>query len=466
MREGDPRSTDDEPVADEGSTFQRAAFDPSPLARATFTLVVIEGPDRGKTFSLDPLQRSLLGKSETCDVRLTDPEVSRRHAALEPVGTRLRLTDLRSTNGTFVDGVSMLDGHVRGGEVVRVGSTALRIDSKDDSPPLELRAVSSFGSMIGASVEMRRLYPLCERLAAATIPVVIEGETGTGKEVLAEALHERGPRAAGPFVVFDCTAVPPSLVEAELFGFEKGAFTGATSARKGVFEHAHGGTLFIDEIGDLELSLQPKLLRAIERSQVRRVGGDAYLQVDVRVLAATRRDLDREVQAGRFRDDLFHRLAVGRIELPPLRRRRGDVPILATRFWRALGGSEAALRSEWLLRWEDYPWPGNVRELRNAVARALALGELTLSRGAAATPADPPRAEDGGDDGDASKRNVFEEVLAMRLPLSESRQRLIDEFEQRYVDQLLGEHAGNVTRAAEAARIGRRYLQKLRERWR
>src|SRR5688572_6606778 len=160
---------------------------------------------------------------------------------------------------------------------------------------------------------MRRLYPLCTRLAATRVSVLIEGETGTGKEVLAESLHEVGG-SKGPFIVFDCTAVSPGLVEAELFGHERGAFTGAVHSRAGVFEQAHGGTLFIDEIGDLELTLQPKLLRAIDRGEIRRVGGTQVIKVDLRILAATRRDLDREVAAGRFRDDLFHRLAIARIE--------------------------------------------------------------------------------------------------------------------------------------------------------
>src|SRR6185295_1871125 len=186
------------------------------------------------------------------------------------------------------------------------------------------------------------------------------------------------------FVVFDCTAVPPTLVESELFGHERGAFTGAIANRKGVFEQADGGTLLIDEIGDLEPHLQPKLLRALERSEVRRVGGTGWVKVDVRVLSATRRDLDKEVAAGRFRDDLYHRLAVTRIELPPLRKRRGDVALLARAFAARLGATLDAFGHETLARWEDYTWPGNVRELRNAVARRIALGELAAEDEAAA----------------------------------------------------------------------------------
>jgi DNA-binding NtrC family response regulator len=274
------------------------------------------------------------------------------------------------------------------------------------------------------------------------VPVVIEGETGTGKEILAESLHEKGPWASGPFVVFDCAAVSAGLMESELFGHERGAFTGAVGARKGLFEEAHGGTLLIDEIGDLELSLQPKLLRAIERSEIRRVGGNRPIQVEVRVIAATRRNLDQEVQEGRFRDDLFHRLAVARIELPPLRERRGDIPILARHFAEECG-SEARLPSDVLMRWNAQPWPGNVRELRNAVARYLALGELGDARARPGVPA-----------------SYLNDVPP--LPFTEARRQIIEEFEQRYLEQVLAHHAGNLSKAARAAGVSRRYLQMLK----
>jgi DNA-binding NtrC family response regulator len=235
--------------------------------------------------------------------------------------------------------------------------------------------VTQFGAVVGRSHAMQRLYPLCERLAQSDVPLVIEGETGTGKEVLAEALHRASARRDGPFVVFDCTTVAPTLLESELFGHEKGAFTGATTARKGLFEQAEGGTLFVDEVGDLDLALQPKLLRAVERREVRRVGGSRAIRVDVRIIAATRRDLDREVVAGRFRDDLFHRLAVGRIELPALRERQGDVRELVGLFCEEAGRDPAAVPTEVMARWEDARWPGNVRELRNAIEHAVVFGE-------------------------------------------------------------------------------------------
>jgi DNA-binding NtrC family response regulator len=303
--------------------------------------------------------------------------------------------------------------------------------------------------MVGESREMRRLYPLCSRLAQSDVPVVIEGETGTGKEVLAESLHEASPRGNGPFVVFDCTAVPPSLLESALFGHERGAFTGALTQRRGVFEQADGGTLFLDEIGDLEISLQPKLLRAIERGEVQRVGSNRWTRQNVRILAATRRNLDRDVQAGRFRDDLFFRLAVGRIDLPPLRRRRGDVAVLTRHFWSALAGEVRPLSPGLVDRFEDYSWPGNVRELQNAIARHVAVGELP--------PLGMLRAVDDTDD-------VVERVLARDLPLPRARAEVVEEFERRYLERVLDRHDGNVSRAAAASGIALRYFQLLKAR--
>jgi transcriptional regulator with GAF, ATPase, and Fis domain len=465
MPERDDRSSD----ATEGIATvvqPRASEDVAP--ESVFVLVVTAGAAKGQSFKLDGVEASrvLIGQSPACEIRLADREVSRRHAALERVGGDLRITDLGSTNGTFVDRVKVIEADLQGGELVRVGTTLFRVDRRPIArgEVLPLPHADGFGRVMGRSREMRRLYPLCERLAHANVPVVIEGETGTGKEVLAESLHEMGPRAQAPFVVFDCTAVPPSLVESELFGHERGAFTGAVAGRKGVFEQAHGGTLLIDEIGDLDLSLQPKLLRAIERCEVRRLGGDRFLQVDVRIMAATRRDLDREVQAGRFRDDLFHRLAIARIELPPLRHRIGDVTALARHFWVALGGDARALPAELLSRWEDYGWPGNVRELRNTVARQLALGDLAQAQtraGSAETrpSTGPPRPSGPPPAGDATDR-----LLALDLPFPQTRDAVMEDFEQRYVARLLAQHGGDVARAAAASGIGRRYFQKLRAR--
>jgi DNA-binding NtrC family response regulator len=448
---------------DDVSTVLGARYEPERELDAGFSVVVIEGPDRGARLTVDASQPApaLVGQSPTCSLRLTDRQVSRRHLALDVDGRRVRLTDLQSANGTFVDGVSVLDAYLRGGEVVRIGATALRVDRLVEPPPLVPSNEDRFGRLLGASLEMRRIYPLARRLAQSNLPVILEGETGTGKEVLAEAIHEASPRANGPYVVFDCTVVSSNLIESELFGHERGAFTGAVSMRKGVFEQAHGGTLLIDEIGDLELGLQAKLLRAIERSEIRRIGGDRRIVVDVRILAATRRDLDHEVQEGRFRDDLFHRLAVARIALPPLRRRRGDVGMLAQHFWRELG-ARRPLPKELFQRWEDYSWPGNVRDLRNAVARQLTVGDLPRD--------DAPQVDDlvpssGSPRAPAdSGGQVIAEVLAQRLPLPMARAKVVEAFEQLYIEQVLADHGGNVVRAAAASGIARRYFQILRVR--
>ncbi len=430
------------------------------LPDGTFVITVEDGPAAGRSLALDGAapSRLLVGKSSACDLRLEDPEVSRRHCALELVGRRLRVTDLASTNGTWVDHVALRDGWLSGGETLRVGSTRLRVERRPEGRNPAVPPGSAFGRMLGSSRTMRRLYPLCRKLADATVPVLIEGPTGAGKEVLAEALHEEGPLAERPFVVFDCTAVPPSLVESELFGHEKGAFTGALGTRKGVFEQADGGTLFIDEIGDLDPSLQAKLLRAIDRGEVRRVGGDGWQRVKVRILSATRRDLEQEVQAGRFRDDLFHRLAVARIELPPLAARAGDVAILAAHFWRQAGGPGAP--SPALLdRWSTHPWPGNVRELRNAVLRAVALGDVDPRDAETPEPKETHEVARPGSD-------FIGDVVGAGLSLAEARARVVDELERRYVERVLAEHGGAISRAAAASGVARRHFQRIKARTR
>ncbi|HEX2736028.1 MAG TPA: sigma 54-interacting transcriptional regulator, partial [Polyangiaceae bacterium] len=422
----------------------RHSFDPSPLPEP-FRLTVVEGSDAGKTFALDGSQpsRVLVGTTAACAVRLSDRTVSRRHVALDIVGRRVRITDLGSTNGTRVNGIAINEALLEGGELILVGSTSFRLDREDNAGRVQISTRTHFGPVVGASTEMRRLYSLCERLAHSDVPVIIEGEPGSGKELMAEALHLEGPRAAGPFIVLDCTQVPPNLLEMELFGYEAGAFAGAATPRRGVFEQAHGGTLVIDEVGDMDPVLQPKLLRTLERQEVRPVGGNRVVKVNVRVVATTRSDLDREVQAGRFSEDLLQRLALARIELPPLRSRRGDIALLVRHFCRELQGDEAMLSKDLRRSWEDYAWPGNVRELRNALARHLALGELaniTQHSGPEAAEAEL-RAPLAGD--------VFEQALL--LPLGDARQMVVAEFERRYVERMLDTHGGNVTRAAESA---------------
>ncbi len=438
------------PPTDDDEALTESTVAASEGAASAFVIDVIEGPTAGARLTLDGSgQRVLVGQSSVCDLRLADPRVSRRHIAAEAFSDHVRVTDLGSTNGTFLVGVGevrVLDLMVRGGERLRIGDSVLAIERRrPDSPPPPTSRAPRFGRMVGQSATMRALYPLCDRLASSMVSVLIEGETGTGKEILAEAIHESGPRAKKPFIVFDCTAIAPTLIESELFGHERGAFTGAVSTRAGLFEQADGGTLLIDEIGELDASLQPKLLRALERSEFRRVGGQRPIKVDVRVLSATRRDLDREVQQGRFRDDLFHRLAVTRIELPPLRRRRGDVALLARTFADHLGAPAAGIPYEQMLRWEDHAWPGNVRELRNAVAQYLALGDL-----APALTARPF----------APLTSTFDPLFT--LPIAAARQRLVDEFERAYVAHVLAEHGGDIERAAAASGLARRQFFRLK----
>ena len=429
------------------------------IGASAFKIEAVRGPDAGATLVVDEsaAQPLLVGTSEVVDLRLRDPEISRRHVSLEVKDARLRLRDLGSTNGTRVNGLRVVEALLQGGETIELGAeTALQVTRDAAARPAAISSEDGFGSYLGRSLAMRRLYPMCERLARADVPLVIEGETGTGKEALAEAIHAQGPRASKPFVIFDCTAVPGSLIEAALFGHERGAFTGAATSKPGVFEEAEGGTLLIDEIGDLDKSLQAKLLRAIQKAEVRRLGGDGWIKVDVRILAATRRDLDAEVQAGRFRDDLFFRLAVARIVLPPLRERAEDVELLARFFWKQFGGPQP-FPDDVLPRLESHSWPGNVRELANTIARLAALGEgdgeLFMQRRPSVSP-DPA----------TSETDFIDDVVTQNLELARARELVTREFERRYVTHLLEVHAGDVGRAASASGIGERYLRMIRAR--
>ncbi len=425
-----------------------------------FELRVTEGADAGKSLLLDDSSppRVYVGRSSTCELRLDDPSVSRRHLAVELHGDELVVIDVGSRNRTSFGGVLGREVVLRGGERIELGGTVLVVHRIAEAVSQPFGALSSFGKVRGVSREMQRLYPLFARLAASGVPVLIEGETGTGKEVLAESLHEQGPRARGPFVVFDCTSVAPSLLESELFGYERGAFTGAVSARAGVFEEANGGTLFIDEIGDLELSMQAKLLRAVERSEVRRVGSSKTVRVDIRILSATRRDLDAMVQAGHFRDDLYHRLAVARVELPPLRRRLGDIAPLVDFFYRQSGHDAAHLPMALLARWETQDWPGNVRELRNSVLRYAELGDVAEWKAKAPTGVDPQHSASPGDD---DLTRAIRALLARGIPFAAARDKLIETFEREFLDDVIQKSGGNLTKAAEAGGFSRRHLHRL-----
>jgi DNA-binding NtrC family response regulator len=411
---------------------------------AAFRLVVVEGADRTKALVVDGAAAPpVVGKSPACELTLADGLVSRRHASFDVVDDQLRMNDLGSKNGTFVNGVRVVEAYLKGGETISLGGTKLRAE-RVQSSATPLSASTGFGRVLGASSAMRRLHPIFERLAATDIPVVIQGETGTGKELLAETLHEVGPRKNGPFVVLDCSAVVPADVEAVLFGDER-------SGSRGVFEQADKGTLLIDEITELPSDLQRKLLRALEKGEFQRVGSDKWMKVDVRIIATTRTDLEKEVENGRFREDVFFRLAVGRLELPPLRRRQGDTEMLAEHFASASG---ASVPTDFLRRYEGYSWPGNVRELQNAIARRLALGDAD------------PDASDDAPEREGAPEHAFRWALEQNLPFTSARDLVTHEFERAYVTRVLAEHGGNVSRAAIASGLARRYFQILRARQR
>ncbi|MFO0737092.1 MAG: sigma 54-interacting transcriptional regulator [Labilithrix sp.] len=383
---------------------------------AAWTVKVVEGPDHGQTWRIDDIatRRVLIGRGPACELRLSDPAVSRRHAALEHDDGGLRVVDLDSSEGTWLGRTRVRDVYLGGGEVIQLGTTKLSFETDGVEKELALSSASSFGDAVGVSAQMRALYPALERLARTELPVLIEGETGTGKQLVAEALHSQSSRKDAPFVVLDCRP-------------------GATMDRD-VFEEASRGTLFLDEIGDLNIALQVKLLRILE-------GGGP------RVLGATRRDLDREVQAGRFRDDLLHRLAVTRVELPPLRKRAGDIAFLARHFLLQDGGDPATLTSDLGARLAAYDWPGNVRELKSAIAQLVELVD-GQSRPA---PKEPEAAND-----------FLDGVVTSGMTFPSARDKIVEEFTRRYVEHMLQLHGGNVTRAAAASGIGRRYFQMVR----
>ncbi|MCA9674081.1 MAG: sigma 54-dependent Fis family transcriptional regulator, partial [Myxococcales bacterium] len=340
------------------------------------TLTSIDDPTQEWTFDKEGVR---LGSMDDNDVVLRDDTVSRYHCKIVQEDTGYVLVDLGSTNGTFINKVRVREAYLKPGCTVAVGQSQLRFAAREEAVQILPSRDNRCGALIGGNPRMREIYSIIEKIAPTATTVVLEGETGTGKEVVAQTIHSMSPRASGELVVFDCGAVPPNLIESELFGHEKGSFTGAVMTRQGLFELADGGTLFLDELGELPLDLQPKLLRALEQREVRRVGSAKPTKVDVRIIAATNRTLEDEVRAGRFRQDLYYRLSVVKLHLPALRERTDDIPLLIQHFLdhgaynRNPDGSRRvrAVSREALAALAAYPWPGNVRELVNVVERAV-----------------------------------------------------------------------------------------------
>ncbi len=406
---------------------------------------VLVGPDAGASESFAQAHVRV-GAHRSCDLIVGDPRVSAIHFDLELEDHGYRIRDLGSTNGTFVNGLRIRDAYVPAGASVRIGGTELRLLPTTDSVEIPLASSDRLHGLVGGSVAMRRVYERITRFAPSTTTVLITGETGTGKELVAEALHLESARRDGPLVIVDCGALTPTLFEAELFGHERGAFTGADRAVPGVFERADGGTLFLDEVGEILLDLQPKLLRAVESRRVRLIGGAAEIPCDVRVIAATHRELAVEVNRRAFRADLYYRLAVATIEVPPLRARVDDLPQLVDHFLAERGASARRPDAAELARWATHAWPGNVRELRNAVERLDFAGVAALDL----LP----------DDAGAS----LDTLATSDAPYHVARGRVIAAFERHFVVALLARHSGNISAAARATGIDRMTLYKLVQR--
>ncbi|MFO0726380.1 MAG: sigma 54-interacting transcriptional regulator [Myxococcota bacterium] len=406
-------------------------------------VTITGGPDTGRTATADDVLT--LGTAEGNDLLLSDRTVSRYHLELRRRGDRIELCDLGSTNGTSVGAATFTGAaaQVPAGTSLKLGATTLRVDDGD----VHLAPVASkagIAGLRGRSTAMARLMSTVETLAEKAASVLIVGESGTGKDLVARALHELGPRKHGPFVVVDCGALSPSLLQSELFGHERGAFTGAERSHAGAFERAHQGTLFLDEIGELPLEHQAALLGALERRRVRRLGSSEDVPVDVRLIAATHRDLRAAVNDGRFRLDLYYRLAVVLLRTPPLRERPEDVPILVEHFLREEGFDgprEEVFPPDALQRLMRHPWPGNARELRNVVTATLATGA--------------PVPLDG-----ATESSPTQEEQDYR----EARREVVEAFEKRYLSALLSRTKGNVREAARVAKMDRSHLSDLLKR--
>jgi DNA-binding NtrC family response regulator len=438
-------------------------------------LRVKDGPDRGAQITV-ARSRVTIGRSAVNDLVITDTSVSGTHAELVLGDSGVLIHDLDSTNGTFVNGIRVKSAWIEPGNDVKVGKTEVELLSADEVQ-VPISDEDHFGAMYGRSPAMREVFAVLERVAPTEMSVLIGGETGTGKELVARGLHDESNRSEGPFVVLDCGSMPRELAEASILGHKKGSFTGAVSDRPGCFEEANGGTLFLDEIGELPLDLQPKLLRVLDRREVQRVGESQVRKVDVRVVAATHRDLRMMVGQGLFREDLYFRLSVMAVDLPPLRERRDDVAMLADRFLedfvhtygqsagfikpRLSDAAREALVAE--------SFPGNVRQLKNVIQRAA-----HLCRGGIIEPSDlhlgrreDPRAVAAQQAANEQQRTGvgpgYSEAM-LDAPFKDAKQQMVDDFEREYFARLLRRTDGNLSRAAAEAGITRYYLRELLKR--
>jgi len=428
-------------------------------------LVVEDGPGKGKRLDIAS-ERMTIGRSVICDLTLDDTAVSGTHCEIIAKENGFLLRDLGSANGTWVAGVRVREAWLEPGMPLRVGRTVLRFEHGPGSIEIDLSRREKFYELIGHGVRMREIFAVLEKVAASDLTVLVRGETGTGKELVARAIHRASKRAQRPLVVQDCSAIPANLIESILFGHERGSFTGAADRKRGCFEVADGGTLFLDEIGELDLSLQPKLLRVLETREVQRVGGTRMIPVDVRVVAATNRDLRQMVNDGTFREDLYYRLSVVQVDLPPLRERVEDIPGLASQFLEESAkrapqgeGVSFTITDDAMTKLQAYPWPGNVRELKNTIERAVSLAdgtELGMHDLMPASQKTPPMVFPGG---------TAEQFVDNDIPFKDAKQRVVDAFEAQYLKAVLDKHGDNISRSARAAGLTRYHLRELAKRY-
>ncbi len=429
-------------VPPDNATLRMGATTPTWSIRK-FTLT---GAD-GAVLLRSSAARVQIGSHESNDVHLSDPTVSRFHCELASDGQRVTVRDLGSTNGTIVDGVRVMEAVLDHDARLSLGAVTLGFELMPGTDSVPVTSHNRFGQLVGNSVAQRSVFGVLEKAARSDATVLIQGETGTGKTRAAMALHQASARASKPFLVVDCGALPAALLEAELFGHEKGAFTGAVQRRVGVFEEAHGGTVLLDEVGELPLELQPKLLRLLEDRQVRRIGQNKWFPVDVRIVAATHRDLREAVNANRFRADLFFRLAVVRVTMPALREHAEDIPAIAEELLRALGATPRTHKTlfspAFFDKLREGSWAGNARELRNYLERCVVLD------------GEPPP------DTEVTVAPVGQSPSGALGALSEARERAVRAFERAYLVALLERHRGRVAEAATEAEVDRAYLYRL-----
>lgn len=431
---------------------------PRECAIGRFRLQVTQGPDRGAERISDGEELSV-GTAAGNHLVLTDRAVSRHHCVISVTDHGFLVRDLGSRNGTTLAGFRVQGAYLGPGAVLGLGESTLRFDLMPDEIVEPLSDEERYGRILGQSTAMRRLFAALPRIAASDSTVLLEGETGTGKGLLAEVIHQKSPRAKKPFVVIDCSAIPPNLIEAELFGNAKGAYTTAYQARPGAFEAAAGGTVFLDELGELPLDMQPKLLRALEERVVRRIGSLDPVKLDVRVIAATNRDLRQEVNRGTFRSDLYYRLNIVRLRLPSLRERREDIPLLVAHFYEQFARTgDPRPPAELVAAFVKQDWPGNVRELRAGVERAILMQDPTLWF--EATLGQAPEA--GG--AESGEKNAlpfdYESDLALGS-FRAAKERAVARWERGYIEALVRQNGKNLSRAARAAHTDRNHLREL-----